>query len=98
MGALCHSGGIIAFHDTYSWDGPSRLVEEYFLTSDRFTLIGFVDTITAVKKRPPSFLEKLRAVLLLAVRRLYILGRKHLLPGEIRKWSKAALRSLSKIQ
>jgi len=91
-------GGIIAFHDTYAWEGPRRLVEERFISSGDFTPIGFVDTITAVRKQPLSFKAKWKLHALLAVRRIYLMGREHKLPGEVRKWSKAVLRAMSAIR
>lgn len=91
-------GGVIAFHDTYAWEGPRRVVEEYILGSDRFSILGFVDAITAVKKKRPSYGEKIKSEALLAVRHLYILGRQHILPGEIRKWTKSLLRAMSSVK
>jgi len=91
-------GGIIAFHDTYAWEGPRKLVEERFLGSDDFTTIGFVDTITAVRKQPCSLAAKVKLHALLAVRSVYLMGREHKLPGEVRKWSKALLRAISAIR
>ena len=91
-------GGVIAFHDTYAWEGPRRVVEEYILGSDRFSILGFVDAITAVKKKRPSYGEKIKREALLGIRRLYILGRQHILPGEIRKWTKSLLRVMSSVK
>lgn len=91
-------GGVIALHDTYAWEGPRKVVEEHLLISNRFTILGFVDTITAVKKRKPSGPEKAKTKLLLSIRHLYILGRRHVLPGEIRKWTKAMLRGMAAIR
>ncbi len=93
------TGGVIAFHDTYAWEGPRRVVEEYILPSDQFSIIGFVDSITAVKKtRRPSTRDRMKRKILLAIRHLYILGRQHILPGEIRKWSKICLRGMASIR
>lgn len=90
------TGGVIAFHDTYAWEGPRRVVEEQFLRSDRFSILGFVDTITAVKKtRRLSTRDKIKRKIFLAIRHLYILGRQHILPGEIRKWTKICLRVIA---
>lgn len=90
------TGGVIAFHDTYAWEGPRRVVEEQFLRSDRFSILGFVDTITAVKKtRQLSTRDKIKRKIFLAIRHLYILGRQHILPGEIRKWTKICLRVIA---
>lgn len=91
-------GGVIALHDTYAWEGPRKVVEEYILGSRRFSIIGFVDTITAIRKQPSSPGHKLKTKLLLFVRHLYILGRQHILPGEIRKWTKSLLRVMSSVK
>src|SRR3972149_2350880 len=89
-------GGVIAFHDTYAWEGPRRVVEEYLLRSNRFSSLGFVDSITAVKKtQRRSPWDKIRKKIILLIRYLYILGRQHILPGEIRKWSKSCLRVMA---
>ncbi len=92
-------GGVIAFHDTFSWEGPRRVVEEYVLRSDRFSILGFVDGITAVRKvakLTPS--RRMRNGVLLFLRRLYILGREHVLPGAVRKWTKVAMRTVASVR
>jgi len=87
---------VIAFHDTYAWEGPRRVVEEYLLRSNRFSVLGFVDSITATKKVAEiSSRSSIRKGILLFIRHLYILGRRHVLPGEIRKWAKAWLRVMA---
>lgn len=92
-------GGVIAFHDTYAWEGPRRVVEEYILPSDQFSIIGFVDSITAIRKTQQSTIfGKMKRPLLLFVRHLYILGRQHILPGEIRKWTKVCLRFMASVR
>jgi MMP 1-O-methyltransferase len=88
-------GGVIAFHDTYSWEGPRKVVEEYLLRSDHFSILGFVDSITAVRKQRPSYANKGKREFFLFIRHLYILARQHILPGEMRKWTKAMLRAMS---
>ena len=92
-------GGVIAFHDTYSWEGPRRVVEEMVFTSRDFVIIGLVDSITAVKKiargTPLTFLRN-RCFLFL--RYLYNLGRRHILPGDLRKLFKSMLGWLSYVR
>jgi len=89
-------GGVIALHDTYTWEGPRKVVEENILRSDRFSILGLVDSITAVKKiqRIPTR-SKIKRKFLLLTCYLYILGRQHTLPGEIRKWAKRTMKMLS---
>ena len=91
-------GGVIAFHDTYSWEGPRRVVEEYILGSDHFSILGFVDSITAVRKQPPCYKNRMKRKILLFIRHLYILARQHILPGDIRKLTKAMLRVMSVVK
>lgn len=90
-------GGVVAFHDTYAWEGPRKVVEEYILPSNRFSILGFVDTITAAKKQRPCHWDKMRRRIFLSIRYLYILGRQHVLPGEIRKWTKSILRAIAMV-
>jgi len=92
-------GGVIAFHDTYSWEGPKRVVEEMILPSRSFVVIGLVDSITAVKKiarrTPQTFLRNWGFLFL---RYLYNLGRRHILPGDLRKLFKSMLKWLSYVR
>ncbi|MBI2539998.1 MAG: hypothetical protein HYW04_09455, partial [Deltaproteobacteria bacterium] len=91
-------GGVIAFHDTYAWEGPRRVVEEMVLVSRKFAVIGLVDSITAVKKLSGAEpLVLLRSYCLLFARYLYKLGRRHVLPGDLRKLSKAVMKWLSSV-
>ena len=91
-------GGVIAFHDTYAWEGPRRVVEEMVLVSRKFAVIGLVDSITAVKKLSGAEpLVLLRSYCLLFARYLYKLGRRHVLPGDLRKLFKAVMKWLSSV-
>jgi hypothetical protein len=51
-------GGVIALHDTYSWEGVRVLVDEEILTNDKFQFLGQWDSICAVKK--VSHLSRMR--------------------------------------
>jgi predicted O-methyltransferase YrrM len=42
-------GGLIAFHDTFFWPGPKKVVDEYIFGGE-FKNIGFVDDITFATK------------------------------------------------
>jgi predicted O-methyltransferase YrrM len=89
-------GGIIAFHDTFSWDGPRRLVEDVLVPSGRLATIGIVDSITAFRKVPAlTTALRLRNTGFRALRRLHALGRRRRLPGEVRHLVKAVLRAAS---
>jgi len=43
-------GGVIAFHETYSWEGVRRLVDEEILPNEKLAILGQWDSICAVKK------------------------------------------------
>jgi MMP 1-O-methyltransferase len=43
-------GGVIAFHDTFVWQGPERLVCQSVLHSGHFSDPGFADTVTFARK------------------------------------------------
>ena len=91
-------GGIIAFHDTFAWEGPKRVVEEFVFPSGQFLPVGIVDSITAFQKvTKPAVSEFIRSKIILLLRSLYLKGRNHTLPGEIRKWSKAALGAMTRV-
>jgi len=62
-------GGIVAFHDTTTWDGPKKVVEEYVCNSRTFTNIGSVGSIVfAQKTRKSSAWDMLKAKLVLGAR------------------------------
>ena len=42
--------GIVAFHDTYSWEGVRRLVDDEVLLLKDFKVLGQVDGILAIQK------------------------------------------------
>jgi len=44
------NGGIMAFHDTFKWPGPKKVVEKFVLKSKNFRNVGFVDSITFAQK------------------------------------------------
>jgi predicted O-methyltransferase YrrM len=45
-------GGILAFHDTYSWEGVRKLVDEIVLRREGLQVLGQLDGILAVRKVP----------------------------------------------
>lgn len=74
-------GGIIAFHDTYSWEGVRRLIDEEVLQSPGLRVLGQWDGILALQKcQSLTARDRMR---LAAVRRLRLifnrarLERKH---------------------
>ena len=43
-------GGIIAFHDTFSWPGPKKVVDKYLFKSAQFKNIRVIGSITFTRK------------------------------------------------
>ena len=89
-------GGIVAFHDTYEWEGVRRVVDEQVVPSAHFALVGLVDSITAFRKvrslRPAQRLQK---ALMRCGRTLYWRDSRWHLRGELRMRLKALLRRVS---
>lgn len=64
--------GVIALHDTYSWEGVRRVVDEEILRSDRFKVLGQMDSILAVSKVPRlSFQDRIKKNATACLRRVY---------------------------
>ncbi len=75
-------GGIIALHDTYSWEGVRKLVDEEILRSDRFEVLGQWDGILSVRKVPHlSLSARAKRGLFVFLRALFNRGR-----SERRHW------------
>ena len=88
--------GIVAFHDTYEWEGVRRVIDEEVIPSERFALVGLVDSITAFRKRPGlSAPERLQKTLMRRGRALYWMNGKRGLPGDLRRGLKRMLRMAS---
>lgn len=65
-------GGIIALHDTYSWEGVRRVVDEEIVRLDRFRVLGQFDGILAVQKvRSLSSLDRVKRFLVVQLRRIF---------------------------
>jgi methyltransferase family protein len=90
-------GGIVAFHDTYQWDGVRRVVDEQALRSPDLVLIGLVDTIAAFRKvARPSIAARAKHHAMAAGRFLYAMNRRPV-HGEARLQLKRALRAWSTV-
>lgn len=64
--------GIIAFHDTYSWDGVRRLVDEEILPNPQYRILGQVDGILAIQNSARmTSRDRLKASAISRLRRLY---------------------------
>lgn len=65
-------GGIIAFHDTYSWEGVRRLVDEEVLLSKQMRVLGQLDGILAIQKSPGITLtDRLNLFLIRRLRKVF---------------------------
>lgn len=64
--------GIVALHDTYSFEGVRKLVDEEILKHDQFRVLGQVDGILALQKTASkSSADKAMGCLTLGLRRIY---------------------------
>ncbi|MBM2802220.1 MAG: hypothetical protein HW419_113 [Deltaproteobacteria bacterium] len=74
-------GGIIAFHDTYSWEGVRRLIDEKVLRTPGYKVLGQLDGILAIEKTPfLSFIDQANIFVTRSLRGIYNrarLGKKH---------------------
>ncbi|MEW6529028.1 MAG: class I SAM-dependent methyltransferase [Candidatus Micrarchaeota archaeon] len=88
-------GGILAFHDTIGWEGPTKVVKDCVCKSKYFKNIKFVDSITFAQKVKQNTLKdcvKNRYMLLL--KDLYVFGAKLHLPKSITKIGKKIIARL----
>lgn len=86
--------GVVALHDTYSWEGPRRVVEEMLLPSDELYFLGQVDGIAAAKK--VSFvpaLNRFKKRITRLLRSAWMFAKRHRLPA--RTLPKSIMRALS---
>jgi predicted O-methyltransferase YrrM len=66
-------GGIMAFHDTISWEGPNKVVNKYIHKSKYFKNIGIVNSITFAEKTKENKLsDRIRNRFLLFSKKIYI--------------------------
>ena len=90
-------GGIVAFHDTYEWEGVRRVIDEEVVPSPGFALVGLVDSITAFRKRPSLGVgERVQKALMRRGRALYWMNGRRSLPGDLRRGLKRVLRMASR--
>ena len=90
-------GGIVAFHDTYEYEGVRRVIDEEVVPSPHFALVGLVDSITAFRKRAALGAgERLQKLLLRRGRALYWMNGRRSLPGDLRRGLKRVLRMASR--
>jgi len=64
--------GIIAFHDTYSWEGVRRFVDGEILPNTQYRVLGQIDSILAIQKTSrDNWSDRLRADLTIWLRQVY---------------------------
>jgi hypothetical protein len=89
-------GGIVAFHDTYEYEGVRRVIDEEVTPSKDLVLIGLVDTIAAFRRRPrPGLGERIRTRLMAIGRVLYSRNSPWRVRGAPRKSLKRFLKQAS---
>jgi predicted O-methyltransferase YrrM len=89
-------GGIVAFHDTYEFDGVRRVIDEDVARTGNLVLVGLVDTIAAFRKVPVRDLRsRVRNTLMRWGRSLYARQSRVHLRGELRIRLKNLLRRVS---
>ena len=66
-------GGIIAFHDSFSWEGVIRVVDEEVFGNSQYVCLGFVNSITYFKKvNQIKFKDSIRNLMFFYIRKLYV--------------------------
>ncbi len=89
-------GGIVAFHDTYEYDGVRRVIDEEVAPSRDLVMVGLVDTITAFRRElRPDVRERIRKRLMPLGRSLFSRHNRWRLRGTMRKGLKRLLRQTS---
>jgi predicted O-methyltransferase YrrM len=90
------AGGIVAFHDSYEYDGVRRVIDEEVVRTRDLVLVGLVDTIAAFRREPGVGLAaRLRRNLMRAGRKLYSRRGYVRVKGTLRKTLKRLLRRVS---
>ena len=65
--------GIIAFHDTFSWEGAIGVIDNIVFPSEKWLCLGFVGSITYFKKVLNLTLkEKIGNLIILLVRKVFV--------------------------
>ncbi len=65
-------GGVIALHDTYSWEGVRKLVDNEILPNPGYRVLGQVDGILAIQKAGRiTLMDRLKAKTTIRLRRIY---------------------------
>jgi len=65
-------GGVMAFHDSFSWEGVIETVDEHVFSDPNFVCVGFANSITYFEKvSKRDFSDNVRNVYWLAIRIVY---------------------------
>jgi MMP 1-O-methyltransferase len=71
------NNGFIAFHDTISWPGPKKVVEENIFKSDKIKNAGFVDSISyGTKVEKNNLFDRIRNRYILFLKNCFEFSRK----------------------
>lgn len=66
------NGGVMAFHDSFAWSGPRKVVKKYIYKSNLFKNIKFADSITfATRCNKINFKDKIKNYLAYFIRIIY---------------------------
>lgn len=92
-------GGIMAFHDTFGWPGPKKVIGEHVIRSRNFKNVRFVDLTTiAEKTKKNSFRDRLKNRYVFILLNMYDFGRSLPLPRPIRKNIKNIIKSIQELR
>lgn len=68
-----NEGGIIAFHDSFSWEGVIQVIDENVFGNEQYVCQGFVNSITYFKKvNRIGFFDAIRNIGFFFLRKLYV--------------------------
>lgn len=82
---LCY-GGIVAFHDSFSWEGVIKTIDSHVIKNHEFVCLGFANSITYfMKAKKTDWLDHYNNWVFLMVRKVYVTIVFLHLPGFILK-------------
>ncbi len=88
-------GGIVAFHDTYEYDGVRRVIDGEVVHASDLALVGLVDTIAAFRRQRRNPASHVRHIFMRTGRKLYSRHGYVRVKGTLRKQLKGLLRLVS---
>ncbi|MDK2849781.1 MAG: 1-O-methyltransferase [Candidatus Woesearchaeota archaeon] len=91
------NGGIMAFHDTLSWPGPKKVVDNFVYKSKHFKNVKFVDSITFAQKVEQNTLrDRIKNRYVLLLKKISELASKLHLSEPIKDIGKEIIKTLQK--